>query len=54
MKAAKAVVAAVAAVVTVLIAVLTDDAVTADEIGQIVAVIAGAIGVYWVPNTPTP
>lgn len=51
MKAAKAVVAAVAAVVAVLVTVLSDDAITADEIGQIVAVIAGTVGVYWVPNS---
>lgn len=53
MKAAKAALAAVGAVVTVLIAVLSDDVVSAEEIGTVVVAVLTALGVYAVPNLRT-
>jgi len=53
MKVAKAILAGIAAVVTILIAALSDDVVTAEEIGMIVTAVLSAIGVWAVPNRPS-
>jgi hypothetical protein len=50
MKIAKTIAAGIAAAAAIAIEVLSDDAVSAAEIGQIAAFLAGVAGVYWVPN----
>lgn len=50
MQAAKAVAAAIGAVVTVLITILADDTMTAQEAGVLVTTVLTAVGVYAVPN----
>lgn len=50
MKTAKAVVAAVAAVAGILVTVLSDDAIKADEITTMIVFVLSALGVYQVEN----